>query len=237
MPGKTVRFAHTNLVHSPPTPGLSISSFSPASSSGPLTPPQYAQTLPESFAYAYPGPTPYGYGLPYPSSPLAKSPREHLHLHPLLQFSEGRPPVLAFDLRQSPSTITSHHPRISLRALQEPATQPPTHSLTIKSPHLPWVLNVRARGSYVTVEDVLEELYHMLRTNISAEDFHSLPSNRDRRKVTEAYEARYRRIRDSRAYEDEKRSGARRVDLLMGLTRFMGLSAGPRPDVWVMHSS
>ncbi|KAG6914794.1 hypothetical protein DXG01_015253 [Tephrocybe rancida] len=228
MPGKHVRFAHTNVVHSPATPALSFSSFSPASSSSaPLTPLSYPMILP--------GPSPYARAFSQPK--IVKSAR----VHALLQSSG--PPLLNFDLRQPPSTITSHHKGISLRAFAEPATQPPLPSLVIIAPHLPWRLTVypshaRTHGAYVTVEDVFRELYDMLRTNISAQEYHSLPSEVEKRKITAAYEQRYRCICGSREYEDEKRRGVRRVDFLMGQTRFMGLSPSESsPDVWLLHST
>ncbi|KAG6811514.1 hypothetical protein H0H92_007068 [Tricholoma furcatifolium] len=211
MPGKQkqVRFASTNLVHSPSSiPGLTISSLSPASSNAPLTPPSYTTTLP--------GPTPYTIG--FPPSPLHTPPR----LHQLLEVS--RDPFLNFDLRQHPSSITSYHRGISMQALSEPATQPPMSSITITISHFPWSTTVypSRRNTYVTVEDILDQVYHMLRTHIEPHDYYSLPNGKDKRRVTAAYEERYRRIPGSRDYEDEKRGGVRRVDFLAGQTKFLG---------------
>ncbi|KAG6853259.1 hypothetical protein C0991_005672 [Blastosporella zonata] len=198
---------------------MTVSSFSPASSSAPMTPPSYPRILP--------GP------MPYSTSFQSKPTR----LHALLQSSPS--PLLNFDLRQPPSTITSHHKGISLCSFSEPATQPPLSSLTIVVPYLPWTLTVypSRRGGYVTVEDVFEELYRMLRKNIVAEDYHALPSDKDRRRVSDAYERRYRRIPSSREYEEEKRLGVRRVDFLMGRVNFGGLAPSAEgPDVWVLQT-
>ncbi|KAF8069275.1 hypothetical protein FPV67DRAFT_1116715 [Lyophyllum atratum] len=226
MPGKHVRFSKKNVLHSPPTPALSFSSFSPASSGAPLTPPSYSGGLP--------GPSPYV--VSFPKSGQA-SYMSTVRMHALLQSSSS--PALNFDLTQHPSTITSHHQGISQRALSEPATKPPLASLTLLIPHLPWTVTVHASyGPYVTVTDVLEGIYRKLRANISSHEFNSLPSEKDRRRVTSAYEQRYRRIRGSRDYEDEKRQGVRRVDFLMGHTRFMGLSSSSSgPEVWILNTA
>ncbi|KAG6827730.1 hypothetical protein H0H87_003767 [Tephrocybe sp. NHM501043] len=175
----------------------------------------------------------------YPVSFHAHSPRaaKPTRLHPLLQSSSS--PLLNFDLRQSPSTITSHYKGISLRGFTEPATQPPLPSITIVSPHLPWTATVypSRHGTYVTVGDVIDELHHFLRKQISAKEWNSLPSEKDRRRVTDAYERRYRRISSSRDYDDEKTRGVRRVDFLMGLNKFMGLAPSAEgPGVLVFHS-
>ncbi|KAG6917083.1 hypothetical protein DXG01_003972 [Tephrocybe rancida] len=229
MPGKHVRFSRTNMVHSPPTPDtpppLSNSSFSPASSSSLPTPPSYPTILP--------GPLPNA--ALYQRPPMPKSVRAHA----LLQFSTS--PLLNVDLRHPPSTITSHHQGIPLRDFAEPATQPPLSSLTILVPHLPWTVTVypsHPSQGYVSVNDVLEELYHSLRTNITARDYAALPSEKARRQVSLAYEQRYKRVRGTRDYEDEKQRGVLRVDFLMGRTRFMGLSSNERgAGVWLLHST
>ncbi|GLB42507.1 hypothetical protein LshimejAT787_1105220 [Lyophyllum shimeji] len=213
-------------VHAPPTPPLSTASFSPASSAAPLTPPSYSSTLP--------GPSPYIISFPTNAPTTYATP---VRMHVLLQASGS--PALTFDLTQHPSTITSHHKGISLRALSEPATKPPLSVITIVVAHLPWSIIVHpSNGTYVTIADVLEGLYRKLRTNISAQEFHALPTEKDMRRVTAAYEQRYRRLRGSRECEDEKRRGVRRVDFLMGHTRFMGLSStSSGRDVWFLNTT
>ncbi|KAG6889183.1 hypothetical protein C0995_003094 [Termitomyces sp. Mi166 len=215
MPGKHVRFAETNIIHSPPP----SSPFPPLAS--PSTPPSTSNNLPDLSS------------IPLPIlQPMATS----TQIHPLLRSS--RIPILNFDLRQSPSTITSNHQRLSRRALYEPATEPPLRSLTIIIPNLPWTVTVDASQGYVTVQDVLDALYHSLRTNISTQDFHTLPSDQARRKVAVAYAQRYRRITCPREYEDEKRRGVTRVDFLMGHTRFMGLSPTSfGPEYFLLHTT
>ena len=95
---------------------------------------------------------------------------------------------------------------------------------------------VRAKErSFVTVRDVFDEVYYSLRKNCSSSEYYSLPSEKDRRRATAAYEERYRRLRSSRDYEDEKRKGLRRIDFLMGHVMFRGLQASARErDTWVL---
>ncbi|RDB26939.1 hypothetical protein Hypma_005123 [Hypsizygus marmoreus] len=226
MPGKHVRFSRTLMVHSPPTPALSLSSLSPASSAAPLTPPSYSNGLP--------GPSPYVVSFPEQRKPLHSN---AARLHSLLQSSHS--PTLTYDLTLPPSTISSQHRGISQRVLTEPATKPPLPVVLIIVPHLPWTITVAASyGAYVTVLDVLDGIYRSLRSNVTSQEFHALPSEKEMRRVSAAYEHRYRRIRGSREYEDEKRRGVRRVDFLMGCTRFMGLSTTSRgPDVWVLNTT
>ncbi|KAG5633472.1 hypothetical protein DXG03_007308, partial [Asterophora parasitica] len=149
MPGKHVRFSSVATVHSPPTPALSFSTFSPASSSSaPLTPP----------SYSLPGPSPY---MVPPRSQAQRM--ASVRIHAFLQSSSS--PALNFDLTLPPSTITFHHKGISLREFSEPATSPPLPVLTIIIPHLPWTATVRPShrdGAFVTVSDVLEEIYRKL---------------------------------------------------------------------------
>ncbi|KAF9460205.1 hypothetical protein BDZ94DRAFT_1139093, partial [Collybia nuda] len=208
---KHVRFSRKHTFYSPPTPPtpeLSLGSVSPASSGGPITPPSYSGNLP--------GPTPGS-----------------VCVHPLLQLS--RSPAVNFDLTQPPSTITSRHHGISQRVLSEPATSPPMRTMTITSRHLPWIITAHtSRGPFVTVYDVFDAIYYTLRKNITPNEYHSLPTQKDKHHVNTAYEQRYRRIRSSREYQDEKSGGVRRVDFLMDHTRFMGLSMTRETDTWIL---
>jgi len=231
MPGKHVRFSRTTTVHAPltpPTPALSLNSRSPRSSSGPLTPPSYSMGLP--------GPTPYM--VPYSVKIPSSVPRtQAVRLHTLLQFSHS--PLLHWDLTFHPSTISTHHRGLSRHALAEPATSPPLGRLSLRSPHLPWIIKVSpSHGGFVTVGDVLETIYSTLRVNVTSKEFHSLPSQRDERRVTAAYEQRYRRLHSSKEHDSEKRGGVKRIDFLMGHTAFTGLSPTTRsPDAWALNTS
>jgi hypothetical protein len=99
---------------------------------------------------------------------------------------------------------------------------------------------------YVTVRDVLTEIYYTLRSPISQLEYAQLPCERDRERAARAYKRRYRRVlpahedaedsRREREYEEEKKGGLRRVDFLMEKTRFGGLSRGRSlmPGEWVL---
>lgn len=216
MPGvfsKHVRFAYQNLFHSPPTPALSFCSSSISSDSeGPITPPYTTQPLP--------GPS--NYFTRYSPFKRIRGPAysEPIRYHPLLNTA-----ALTWDLLDHPSTARSNYKFISHRVLSEPATFPSLPFMKITSPHLPWTIKVYAsNGSFVSLEDALDSIYHSLRTNIKPAEFDSLPSSHDRRRATRAYEHRYRRQRSSSEYDKEKKGGMKRIDFLMGHTRFLGIS-------------
>lgn len=215
MPGKQVRFSRTSTLHSPPAPSPSYSLSSLPSSSGPITPPSLPGVLP--------GPSPYAFSLP-PARPRSKS-RVRPRVHALLALN--RSPPVNYDLSLHPSTMSTHHISLSTITLAESAVHPPLPLLTLVSPHMPWSISVSAssNGAYVTVSDVYSAIYRSLRQNILPVEYHALPSDRDKRRVSAAYETRYRRLRGSRDYDHEKRAGVKRVDFLMGHTKFLGLTS------------
>jgi hypothetical protein len=134
--------------------------------------------------------------------------------------------------------MSRNHHSVSSRTLREPATNPPLPFLSITSQHLPWSIKVYAssNNSFVTVEDVLSSIYRSLRTNLTSSEFNMFRSPHDQRRATRAYEERYRRHRSVRIYEEEKRGGMKRVDFLMGHTRFLGISnSGRRLEEWQLH--
>jgi len=224
--GKRVRFSRTTFVHSPPTPALSFNELSPASSTAPLTPPNPYNSLP--------GPSPYTVSFSnkqasaaYPSNSPAR-----VRIHPYLESSSV--PAINYDLMDHPSSVLDHHHHhISSRVFTEPASTPPLRKLSIISEHLPWTMSIPAsNGSYATVGDVLDGVHRALRTNITPAEFSSLSSH-DGRRATRAYEQRYRRYRSTEAYEQEKRGGMKRIDFLMGKTKFWGLAMTSHgSDVW-----
>ncbi|KAJ7148361.1 hypothetical protein C8R46DRAFT_965230 [Mycena filopes] len=224
MPGRHVRFSTENTFHSPPPqPQLSWANSSDNSSAGPVTPP--------SLPYAsLPGPTPY---TPRRARTVSSSGAKG-RAHNLVAFTPS--PLLNYDISLHPSTMTTHFHGVSSAGLLEPAVYPPQHSITITTPHLPWSIAVAAaNGRYVTVSDVLGALYRSLRGNVTAAEFHGLGSHKLQRRVTEAYTHRYMRLRGHRGYAEEKSQGVKRVDFLMGCTKFHGLSATGAPDVWRIH--
>ena len=221
MQRKHVRFASTNQYLAPPA-GRRSRSVSPASSTGPLTPP--------SHAFVLPGPTPYA----FPSSP-SKSRVAPARLHSLVEHSTS--PTIIYDFVDPPSAMSSRRDRISSRTLAEPATSPPMQSITLISPHLPWRIPVIARnGSFVTVIDVIDAIYHSLRTQVGEQEYKLLPTRKDQDRASAAYRQRYKRYRDPRTYDEERRHGLRRIDFLMGHSKFRGLSGTDSgPSTWFLN--
>ncbi|KAF8621711.1 hypothetical protein AX15_007572 [Amanita polypyramis BW_CC] len=194
---------------------------------------------------------------------LTGSQATRVKLHALLEFSPSTVPAIKYDLVDMPVHSTLRLPSsymrgstrsssILNRVLDEPATIPPIQSMTIACPHMPWVIRVfpsssppspsRLGGQYITIRDILTELYTSLRVPIVHAEYAMLPSERARERAGKAYKRRYRRLQDERAYEEEKIAGLRRVDFLMECTRFAGLSLAPpgtsaslRKDEWVLN--
>ena len=216
---KTVHFASKDIIYSPPNP---VSSPSPT----PITPP--------STSYCLPGPSPYKLSYPpqYPIKSLQYP--GPIYAHPLLEMF-----TVTYNLMDHPSTImTQNNHFLSTRTLLEQATNPPLKFLTISSIHLPWTIKVYAsNGSYVTLQDIFDSLYRNLRTNITSDEFNLFSTKDDQRGATRAYHNRYRRFRNTNAYEKEKRGGMKRVDFLMGHTKLLGISQTPtgHPDEWQLH--
>ncbi|TFK23775.1 hypothetical protein FA15DRAFT_694849 [Coprinopsis marcescibilis] len=229
---KKVRFSKTSTVVAPATPALSIGSLS-GSSNGPITPPNYTTTLP------LPGPTPYGYTYqgksrsdPRSQYGYSKSSSSYgysapsIQAHPYLEGSSR--PAISYNLLDAPSTATAH---------MEPATNPPLPSIILQAHHLPWHIRIIAtRRTYVTVWDVLEQLYSTLRSYLTQPEYEAMRHS-ERERATSAYEQRYRRFRSRTEYNTEKAGGMRRVDLLFGRTTFYGLSKPQQGyDVWVLNT-
>lgn len=225
---KCVRFAYKNQVIPSPQswstqvpPPLSRSLSTAPSSSAPVI--------------AYP------YGIPLaPSSSRQSVPAVYasrhmgmVRVHPYLAI-DG----IVWNLMDHPSMIIRKGHHLSSKALSEPAFEPILPFVSIVSSHLPWSFKVHAsNGRYVSLEDVLFTIYRALRVNIIKPEFNSLASE-ERRKASNAYQTRYRRLRRSTEYEEEKRNGMKRVDFLLGHTRFWGLvNNGRRPDEWHLKVS
>ena len=211
-----VRFAYDLYkYHSPPvTPALTSASSIP-SSSGPITPPQTS------------------YAPHFPISSIPNFPTKPPRAHPLLESA-----AFIWDLIEKPTTIVVNNHKISSQLLVEQATNPPLPALSITSSLLPWTIHVRAfNGSYVTLEDLFDVIYHSLRINIATNEFISFHQT-DQTRVTRAYMQRYRRFRNITAHDHEQRGGMKRVDFLMGRTRFHSITnTGRRPDEWQLNVS
>ncbi|KAJ6611980.1 hypothetical protein B0H10DRAFT_2054277 [Mycena sp. CBHHK59/15] len=111
------------------------------------------------------------------------------------------------------------------RAHSLPAVYPPRPTLSLISPHLPWTITVSAsNGRYVTVSDVLNSVHRSLR------------ANKLMRRATAAYTQRYSRLKGHRGYMEEKSQGVKRVDFLMGCTKFQGISpTAGGVDIWQLN--
>lgn len=198
------------------------------------------------------------YGFPRPISPVlacnpyAKLPElvkytNRAGSHPLLEKS-----AIKYDLRDpvSTATVTTDNNRsLSIETLHQSAFIPPLSRITITSQYLPWIIKVYASNEpYITVKDILTSLYAAFRTNITSTEFQLLPSHHHRQRATSAYQQRYRRLRHqirsemsdgveaSEASQLEKCAGMKRVDFLMGHTKFLGISSkGHHSNEWNLH--
>ncbi|KAJ6611999.1 hypothetical protein B0H10DRAFT_2054318 [Mycena sp. CBHHK59/15] len=220
MPGRHVRFSRSNTFYSPPP--LVHSSSSATSSSGPHTPP-----LPY---VGLPGPTPFVPRRSYSDSYPAKA-----RAHSLVAFTNA--PLLKYDISLHPSTVSTHYSGVSSAGFLEPAVYPPRPTLSLISPHLPWTITVSAsNGGYVTVSDVLNSVHRSLRVNVTPEEFNLLGTQKLMRRATAAYTQRYSRLKGHRGYTEEKSQGVKRVDFLMGCTKFQGISpAAGGADIWQLN--
>lgn len=207
---KQVRFAYNlHTFHSPGVPALKALAPSVPSS---ITPPSTTHPLPRSSSYSNPYFSP--------------------SLHPLLEAT-----AVNWNLMEHLSTLTLNNHLFPSRAFYEQATTPPLPFLSITSLYLPWSIDVYAsNGSFVTVGDVFSCIYRSLRTNITTMEFNSFPNQREQVRATRAYEQRYRRFRQTYGHDEEKRGGMKRIDFLMGHTRFHGISnSGHHPDQWQLN--
>lgn len=217
MPGRHVRFNEENIFYSPvpseSTPSPSTSESSLPSSTGPTTPPQ----LRELFMNL--GPVAIHPILAY-----------HPYVFPINYDVSYPPNTASANIRASPINLDSY-------CLAGPATTPPIPILSLQNDFLPWRCEIRASTSpYVTVEDVLIQLYRFLRTPGTREEYKAVPSQRARDTIAETYHNRCLRASSAEAYAEEQRKGLKRVDFLMGRTTFMGLSSTKLgPDVWVLN--
>jgi hypothetical protein len=229
---KKVRFAYANTYHRHSLPPkLSYSTSTLTSSLAPVTPPNATLPLP----------LPYGHPHKYPLPGYPPRPEPHRYFEPnAIQWS--------LDDHYSTATRLSasrHHHCLSEGGLFESACTPPLPVIRIfihmpvsfAHPHPFWICEVRASNEhYVTVLDVLRNLYKFLRGNVSQLDFNTLLEE-DRKVATHAYQNRYRRYHphDRDTYLSEKCRGMKRIDFMMGNTRFVGLSERRHPHEFDLH--
>ncbi|RDB26944.1 hypothetical protein Hypma_005125 [Hypsizygus marmoreus] len=226
---KRVTFADNNALYSPgsPTPSPTRSASSLPSVSPPPTPPPIIST-----PMCYPRSEFEGKPSPPPSPP----PKE-MHIHFLLAFSPFGAPSVQYDISTPPSTLLET--QVTLDTFAEPATEPPLTNLSIICPNLLWpiqISSVSKRGDVVTVSDVFECLYHELRLSAHPTEYKSMASRAATRDVDLAYYWRCKRAGDDELRQRER--GIKRVDLLMGKNRFLGLSGTLQgPDIWELNVS
>ncbi|KAI9458763.1 hypothetical protein HD554DRAFT_2139124 [Boletus coccyginus] len=211
---KQVRFNEDNLFYSP-SPSLSESSLpSSGESSGPRTPPQNNYAL-----------------LPLPNGPVA--------IHPLLAFHPYVPSII-YNVSLLPNTLAPNvhaSPQsLTTRVLDEPATQPAMHTMTLVINQLPWRLTTKPTKHYVSVRDLLEALYCFLRHPVLPSEYNMLPMQALKDEVSTAFHNRCGSAPSTAAADEQYKKGVKRVDFLRGRTRFMGLSSTKvGPNVWTLN--
>lgn len=157
-----------------------------------------------------------------------------MQIHYLLAFSPYNDPSIHYDLSLPPTTLER---QCEAHTFTEPATQPPLPNLIISCPQLDCQITVKPSSiqGVVTVLDVFSAVYHGLRPAVHPVEYNRLPHRED---VDAAYYTRCGRILDldERALEQSK--GIKRVDILMGKNRFMGLSGTVKgPNIWELNVS
>jgi len=162
---------------------------------------------------------------------------EEMQIHFLLAFSPHHDPTIQYDLTLHPSTLDSE---ISHKEFAEPATHPPVSRLHVICPRLQWPITISSSSGtgFVTVLDVLESIYRVLRVPAKPTEYGSLPSHSAIRGVNAAYYRRCGRFQDRDSRQLEESKGIKRVDFLMGRNRFLGLSGTLKgPDIWELNVS
>ncbi|KAF9070179.1 hypothetical protein BDP27DRAFT_1362883 [Rhodocollybia butyracea] len=159
--------------------------------------------------------------------PALAGPEPIVRIHYILAFSPYQHPSLSYDLCVHPSLVSTY---IAPDVLAESATDPPVQSLIVMCPHLHWEFPINPtpsksrKDSYVSVHDVLHELYRGLRATVHPSEYEALPSVEAVANVNEAYYSRCNSIVETKARLEEQAKGVKRVDFLMGRNRFLGLS-------------
>jgi hypothetical protein len=159
----------------------------------------------------------------------------------LLQHDPARgKPRLYFDVSQEPALIRVFHkymrPLMPDDKHKLAASVPLTH-MTIRCAPLPlaaWDIRVRRHdGGSLRCMDVFEAIYESLSTPLSDAE-----KGQWTQEYLDSCEPVFKaRCKASAALTDwEERQGLRRVDLLKGRTRFMGIArASPGKNYWVLH--
>ncbi|KAK0443995.1 uncharacterized protein EV420DRAFT_1484864 [Desarmillaria tabescens] len=207
-------YYHSRSVNDTPSPEFYRSPLpsSPSFSSFPssISSPSPQQS-PSSF---HPPPTPDGLrnSISLPSVEEDFEPTT-VELHEFL-----RPPHLGIDLSKDISPYISE-------LSDEPATSPPLPGgMILVSKYLPWRIHI----SPSSVRDVVVALYTALRTRVTEEELKAVGGLGVMRAFANRVEG---------MGEEERRKGVRRVDFLLGYTRFIGIEATDEPGVWKANSA
>lgn len=154
-----------------------------------------------------------------------------LDLHPVLHYSKSHRRVI-YDLRREPDTLMLRESDRSLldNDTGHSVTRPPTNSMRIYYPRLPWYIDIKADGvPYISIEDFFLQLFAALNQPISKPDFYNnILDDEDRRVLNHAFRERCRS-------EGEKMEGVKRVDFLRGEIEWMGLIPG-KEGMWRMKT-
>ena len=209
---------------SPRTPSPTISESTASSLSPPPTPQSLFKTIP------LPALIPY--------------------IHPAITYT-GTPPCLGFDLAFPPShLLTPDSPSIGsdrspvsphsiqsvdLALLCEPAIYPPTPSIILQTEALPWSITVTAGSTFVTLYDILQALHSSLRLQVTKTEWASF-SRGSQDAIFTSFLERVDRISGRIKREKQLGKGVRRLDFLVGRTKFFGISPyGGKPGVYRVH--
>ncbi|TDL26013.1 hypothetical protein BD410DRAFT_784026 [Rickenella mellea] len=225
MPDKHVHWADVVQEYPPPprTPSPTWSDDSLPDTSSPRTPPS---------------------ALPVATLPLKAG--KGIKVNPLLSCDEDIPPRLTWDVYFDPSTC-----RLSAEELAQHATEPPMKHMEIQCGALTlWrpvqiIASDGEAGRGITINDVLQGVYHYLQRAVSAEEwahFAYMPGMQ--KHISESFHRRCERMDRLANPEEqavsglrsEKEKGLKRVDCLFGVDRFVGLTNwGKDLMPWQLH--
>lgn len=155
-------------------------------------------------------------------------------VHDLLSSSRHALPPRPFDWVVTESPVKALQERSPGMAnpsrLAEPATNPSLPELHIDHPHLPYNVVISPSPQYglpyVSVGDVLVELFQMLCLSVAPMELDVLLQHHPAR-ASAISRVLHQRVTAAKNRKYGESRGVRRVDLLMGQTKFAGLETKP----------